>query len=308
MLIVVPLTPMSAKILATEYGRSPITPGRADWLSDVLRIDRSSTRFTPEEEAAVSSGVLLNVSPKVASQIERQGKRLGVVIHRLHLENLSRHMAACSMRFPTKGLAMVALRDFYDYYGLSDDDFSQESAYREYSRFRKKFLANSATNSRHRVRPESRIWQQRDNQVEHINQAGLDVLCRVLDDRLRQARIRRREVLARHAYIYIYAVRGGRDIAEISRRFKKHRANVYRAISHIQGKMKSDARFARILGPILSPAFVLPAPSQATDICSDKGSGQGTLLSGTYQAQSDGYAPQKTGLNAAPLSSSNPLY
>ena len=36
----------SRKIIIAEYGYAePVVPGRADWLSDQLRIDRSDTRF-----------------------------------------------------------------------------------------------------------------------------------------------------------------------------------------------------------------------------------------------------------------------
>lgn len=279
-----PLSSFSAKILATEYGGiQPIIPGRADWLSDVIRIDRTTTRFTTEEEAVVKSGLDIKVPNPLAAQIENQGLRLGVVIHRLHLENLCRHMAACAMRFPGKGYAMSSLRDFYNYYDISDDDFSLESAYREYSRFRKKFLANPATNKNRRVLPKSRVWRHRDNDVENINQVGLDALCRVLDQRLEAARIRRRDVLARHAYIYIYAVRGGRDIGEIKRRFKKHRSNVYRAIAHIRQRLKTDKRFARALMPLLDPSFVLPVPEIKADICVEKDCGLATPDRNTLQ-------------------------
>lgn len=274
MTILLPLSTFSAKILSTEYaGADPIAPGRADWLSDIIRIDRSRTQFTADDEAVVQSAVQINVPDWLAQHIERQGLRIGVVVHRLHLENLSRHMAACAMRYPGKGLAMAALRDFYAHYGLSDDDFSQESAYREYSRFSKKFLAKGATNNSRRVLPQSRIWQHPDPTVERINHAELDALCQELDERLARVRIRRVTVLSRHAHMYIYAVRGGRDIASICRRFKKHRAAVYRALAHIRERMKRDRKFARALKPLLDPAFVLPTPLERADICTDKGRG-----------------------------------
>jgi hypothetical protein len=274
MVIFLPLSSFSAKIILTEYGsKQPITPGRADWLSDVIRIDRSQTRFTLEEESVIGSGIQVKVPGLIAEQIKSQGLRLGIVIHRLHLENLSRHMVACAMRFPSKGLAMSALRDFYTHYGISDDDFSLESAYREYSRFRKKFFANPATNKTARVLSDSRIWQRRDNTVNHINHEGLDALCRILDTRLESSRIRRHKVLARQAYIFIYAVRGGRDIGEISRRFKVHRANVYRAIARIKSRLRQDRHFSRVLSPIIDPLFVLPAAPMDPDICTEMESG-----------------------------------
>jgi hypothetical protein len=261
MTVFLPLSKFSAKILATEYGgQSPITPGRADWLSDILRINRSDTRFTPEEEAIIQSGLMIQVPPPVAQLVEAQSLRIGIVIHRLHLENLSRHMAACAIRCPGKGHATAAMRDYYQMYGLDDDDFSPESAYREYSRFSKKFLSKPATNIAADVRPKSRVWQQADTSVQRINHEQLDRICAYLDERFAEARIRRVQILSQHAHMYIYAVRGGRDVAAIARRFKRHRANVYRALAHIRHRLKNDERVAKAMRPLLNPSFVLPPP------------------------------------------------
>ena len=158
--VYLPLSSLSRKILVAEYGAEPIAPGRADWMSDVLRVDRRDTQFQARALELIRSGVLLSVSPALADRVTQQAERLGVVLHRLHIEMLTRIMLAAS---ESGQPAKTAMQCFYDAYDLDEDDLSQESAYREYQRFRKTFFerkqANSAKKNRAVVTPDSRIWQ-----------------------------------------------------------------------------------------------------------------------------------------------------
>jgi len=268
MTVFVPLSSLSAKILSKEYGlHQPISPSRSDWLMDILHIDRTGTRFRQEEEQVLTTGMLVNVPKPLALRVEGQGLGLGIVIHRLHLETISRHMWSCSKCYiPSSresvgnGNAMAGLRYFYDHYGLDDSDFDQGSMYREHSRFSKKFLAKSAKKIAVDVRADSRIWRRPDNAVERINHDNLDRICALLDMRLASSRLRRLTVITKHAHMYIYAVRGGRDIAAIGRRFKLHNATVYRAIANVRVRIRKDERFRAAILPLLDPMFVLPPP------------------------------------------------
>lgn len=264
-----PISTFSRKILLTEYaGAVPITPGRADWLSDMLRIDRSDTRF-PEVVTALMSEVLpINVSAKLADRILQHGPRIGAVIHRHHMEQLTRHMLASSMGIAN---AKAAMQAFYDHYGIDDDDVSQESVYREFSRFKRTFFSKKsvipAKKSTDRVRRNSQLWHGMSGHENRLPNAELDAICNYLDEQLAAARIRRRERLCAHAHIYLYSVRGGRSAAVIAKRFKKHPATVYRAMGYIRARIRRDRRFAQAIMPILDPSFVLPAPPPPSHLC-----------------------------------------
>lgn len=259
MLILLPLTPLSAKIIHAEYGLAQVvSPGRADWLTDVIHINRVGARFTDTELAQVSDSLLLNVPPSVGNMIKDGGQRIGAIIHRLHLEQISRHMFACATGARN---ATAALQWYYDHYNLSDTELNTESMYREYSRFKKKLLTNSAKKSGHNVRHDSRHWQVQNKAPEQLNFDTLDRICNLLDQQLAAARIRRRKIIGLHAHIYIYSVKGNRDISTIARRFKRHPANIYRAMAHVRKRMRDDERFARAIKPILAADFVLPTPA-----------------------------------------------
>lgn len=259
MLIVLPLTSLSAKIIHAEYGHAQvINPGRADWLTDVLHIDRVGARFTESEMAQVQSGLLLNVPHALGQRIQLHGHQLGAIIHRLHIEQIARHMLSCAVIKPLS--ATAALQWYYDHYQLSDDDLNTESMYREYSRFKKKMLAKNAKKTQPNVRPDSRVWQTDKQAAVKLNFETLDRFCSVLDQALIAARIRRRKVIGLHAHMYIYAVKGNRDISTIARRFKRHPANVYRALAHVRKRMKADERFSQAIKAVISPDFVLPPP------------------------------------------------
>lgn len=266
--VYLPLSSLSRKILVAEYGHEPIVPGRADWLSDVLRVDRRDTQFQARALSAIQTGVLISVSPGLADQIARQCDRLGVVLHRLHIEMLTRIMLAASN---SGNAAKTAMQTFYETYNLDDDDLSQESAYREYQRFRRAFFekksANSAKKNRHFVLPDSRIWQGTRPEKKTLTNAQLDALCCILDERLQSARIRRLRRLTLQAHLYIYAVLGRRNYQALARKFQRHPANVYRAMNTVRRRIRQDERFAAAILPILNGSIVLPVSESGSNLC-----------------------------------------
>lgn len=269
--VLLPLSSFSRKILLAEYGGTePIEPGRADWLSDVLRVDRSDTRFPARAIDALNSSLMLVTTPAVADHISAQGKCLGVVLHRHHIEMLTRAMLAVAT---AGGAAKTAMQTFFDTYDLDDDDLSQESAYREYQRFRRNFFkkmqAKAAKKSRPDVLRDSRIWQGSGAETGACTNTELDALCAVASARIRAARIRRIQRISFQAHLYIYAVRGGRDVAAIARRFRRHKANVYRALATVRRRLRHDRRFAEAILPLLDAGAVLPGPAAAAHICAN---------------------------------------
>lgn len=267
--VYLPLSSFSRKILLAEYGNAePVTPGRADWLSDMLRIDRSDTRFAEDVTSRIASGIYLNVPPPLADRITQQGLRLGVVLHRNHIEQLTRYMLAGTMGITN---AKSAMRAFYDHYGIEDDDMDEQSVYREFSRFKRIFFrtkpAISATKSRGRVLPDSRIWQGVSATPNRISTAELAQICEHFDERLAASRIRRVERLSEQAHIYIWHVRSGRNVPVIAKHFQKHRASVYRAIAAMRRRIRRDRRFAEAILPVLDASFVLPKAAELGHLC-----------------------------------------
>lgn len=267
--VLLPVSSFSRKILLTEYaGDLPIAPGRADWLSDMLRVDRTDTRFPSNIVAQMCDELPLSVPAPLADRIARDGQRIGAVIHRHHVEQLTRFMLASSMGVANAKSAMQA---FYAHYGLDDDDVSQESVYREFSRFKRTFFrqkpATTAKKSADSVPRNSQLWRGISALDTRIDNATLDALCSHLDDCLAAARIRRRQRLSEWAHMYIYAHRGGRTPDAIAKRFGKHRATVYRAATYVRMRIRRDRRFAKAILPILDDAFVLPRAAAAGHLC-----------------------------------------
>lgn len=261
--VFLPLSRFSRKIILAEYGTAePVVPGRADWLSDQLRIDRRDTRFPDNALAALSATVLLEVPASLADRIAIDGQRTGAVLHRLHIEQLTRHMLSAVIM---GGEAKLAMRAFYDMYRIDDDDLDEQSVYREYGRFSRKFFqkisAKSVTKSGNAVRPDCRIWQGVSLPVPRITNAALDAICDLLDERLRECRIRRLTRLTRQAHIFIYCVRGQRTPTKAAERFKVSRRSVYRALRAVRHRMRDNKRFAQVILPLTDLAFVLPAPA-----------------------------------------------
>lgn len=267
--VFLPVSTFSRKILLSEYGGAePVVPGRADWLSDQLRIDRSDTGFSAAALSALSTGILIEAPARLADRIARDGQRIGIVIHRLHIEQLTKHMLSAALMGVE---AKRAMRTFYELYRLDDDDLDEQSVYREYGRFRSNFFrkisAKSGTKSPDDVRPESRIWQGISGESERVSNAVLAALCEILTDRLHLCRIRRLKRLTKQAHIYIWARRGRRRWDDIGKRFGCRRSSVYRALKSVRARIREDKRFARAILPLLDASFVLPAPPPAGNLC-----------------------------------------
>lgn len=267
--VFLPTSSFSRKILLVEYGGvEPVVPGRADWLSDQLRIDRSDTGFSTNLLATLTTGLLVEVPAHVADRISLQGTRTGAVLHRLHIEMLTRHMISSVMMGCE---AKKAMRNFYDTYGLDDDDLDEQSVYREYGRFSRNFFAKieakSGTKSHNAVRPESRIWQGVFAEKDRPSNTHINTLCEAFDTRLRACRIRRVKRLTKQAHIYIWSKRGNRRWDEIGKRFGIQRSSVYRALKSVRKRIREDKAFSRAILPLLDPAFVLPAPGTPVHLC-----------------------------------------
>lgn len=267
--VILPVSSFSRKIIISEYGAiEPVVPGRADWLSDQLRIDRTDTRFPEAALGMLQKEIALEVGPTLADRIARDGQRIGVVLHRLHMEQLTRHMLSAAIMGKE---AKKAMRAFYDLYSIDDDDLDEQSVYREYGRFSRRYFekisAKSVTKSQDRVRPDCRIWQGVSLPVPRISNIALDAICDLLDQRLAECRIRRLHRLSRQAYIFIYCVRGQRSPAKAAERFKTSPRSVYRALRAVRNRIRDNKRFAAAILPLTDLAFVLPVPPAADHLC-----------------------------------------
>lgn len=268
-LITVRVSPFSRKILLAENGGTmPVAPAKADWLSDVLRIDRRDTNFRLLYIEALTTEIQLEVPERLAAQLHAQGDRIGVVLHRLHLEQLSRHMISARLM---QAEVKKALRQFYDYYDISEDDFSEESAYREYQRFRRLFFRENAAKSATKTQPvvtrKSRIWQPEIPESQRPTLTHLRALISHFADLVAEQRYRRHYRLMRQAACYIYTVRGGLSNEKVCKHTGRHRASVFRALAAVRKRMKKDKEFARMLHLVCDESFVLPEAAPADHLC-----------------------------------------
>lgn len=263
------VSPFSRKILLTEFGGAePVRPAKADWLADVLHIDRRHTNFRQRYFDALTTTIHIDLVDAAAERLRYQGNRLGVVLHRLHIEQLSRHMVAAKL---IGSEAKEAMLIFYQHYGLDDDDFSMDSAYREYQRFQRTFFREKHTKSAKKSAPVvlrfSRILQGEHVASERPTIGYLNALSEYLEQELSRQPYRSRLRMLQQAVCYIYCVRGSMKPTEVARRTKRHLANVYKAIRATRRRMKKDVAFARLVREICSESFVLPAPAAAGHLC-----------------------------------------
>ena len=75
----------------------------------------------------LTARIFVTGSDELMRELRNHPNDAGILIHRLHLDQMMRHVWTCSLgKIP----ATAAIKSFFDIYDLCDDDYSIESAYR----------------------------------------------------------------------------------------------------------------------------------------------------------------------------------
>lgn len=133
-LVSLPLSSFSKKIILADYGHAPIQLGKGDDLLYLLCCRRPQGKDDPVS-VRLSDRLDFLVSEQVAKCVK--ARTTGWVLHQMHLHRLCTHVQSVIL---AGGTAEGAIESFYQVYGLGDDDFSFESAYKRWQRFQQKRL------------------------------------------------------------------------------------------------------------------------------------------------------------------------
>ena len=131
-LVSLPISSFSKKIILADYGQAPIQLGKGDDLLYLLCCRRPQGKDDPVS-VRLSDRLEFLVSEQVAKCVK--ARTTGWVLHQMHLHRLCTHVQSALL---SGGTAEGAIDIFYQAYGLGDDDFSYESAYKRWQRFQSK--------------------------------------------------------------------------------------------------------------------------------------------------------------------------
>lgn len=134
--IAIPVLPYVKKILLKLYGNEPLL------LVDKTLLAKSAvgiSMYIPEDTRVPGCTVRVQMSNRVLEYYAdfKHAFQLGMYFERVAQQMMLTHIAAQKRMHRD---SMSALRDFYEMYELTDDDYDIESAYRMWQENKRKYL------------------------------------------------------------------------------------------------------------------------------------------------------------------------
>lgn len=132
--VTIPVHPLSRAIIFSEFGSEPVVLDEHDILFEII-----NTRITPNDlrlKPQLSQFIELTVNNRLAAHLAQYGEIAGARLFKFHKHILCRFVNAQSLP-QTKITVMQALRNFLSIYGVTEDDYGLETAWKCHQRFNK---------------------------------------------------------------------------------------------------------------------------------------------------------------------------
>jgi len=246
---------MSRAILLSEYGAEPVVLETHDFHFEVL-----STRITPDalrSKPELSQTIELSVNDRLAAHLAIHGQVAGSRLFKFHKQLLCRY-ADAQVRIKGKGHARPSIQEFLNLYGIDEDAYGLETAYKLYQRFgweiRKK---NPDFLGRMRRKPGAVLSEKRAGQKAPAPDADVIAelavarfMCAV---RARMKRYHRR--LEKQARAYIYVETCGHTIRSAAELLEMPPSTVHHCCTAMRQRIGRNKTFSALL----ADALALPA-------------------------------------------------
>lgn len=137
MVVQIPVSPLTRKILLTHNGYSqPISFGPEEpgfFISFINRENRDNVKLI---QMNLTQSIGLKLSRDMARIVRKNGHQIGYALHRFHIEQM---MSFVLGRWMDGLEAKNSLYRFYHFYNLEEDDYSIDTAYRKWTRYKSVF-------------------------------------------------------------------------------------------------------------------------------------------------------------------------
>ena len=131
--VVLPVHPLSLKVLSAHHGASPIFLNNHDPLFDLFTGSRCRRSSGPIRDR-FTADLTFVVSEDIARHIQANSATISDRLFRYHKEMLCWYVTAM-VHAKGKGCARPAINQWMTLHGISEDDYSTESFYKVWQRF-----------------------------------------------------------------------------------------------------------------------------------------------------------------------------
>lgn len=130
--IILPVAPISRKILLHDHQQDPVTPSHTDVLYHQLCYSRSPHIQWSSYFKLLSSQINVVLPARFSMRDRKQLHQAGYLLYISHLERMLHWVEAQTL---VTANAWGAIEAFYEMHDIDEDDFSLESAYKRWQRY-----------------------------------------------------------------------------------------------------------------------------------------------------------------------------
>jgi len=242
MIIKIPVSTFSKKILLSEH-KEPIKLDARSIVYQQFNYPHGS-RISNLSKAKNTLNDTLSF--RISGSLPKKNPNIfliGLNLHKFHQEQFIRFIYAQVL---IGGQATDAIQHFYDLYGLNDEDYDTEAAYRRWQRFfRKKKIAANIKKNKHAIQlnhskgGKTIYIPLSDDEVE--NQLGSFVLENI--NRFMNSRGKFDFHLLKHFKLYFYHMLGMRSAGDIAADMDIHLKTVYYSLKQAKIICQTDPGF-----------------------------------------------------------------
>lgn len=262
----IPVHPLSFKVLLAHYGQQPFILENHDPLFDLL--SGSRVRSTSRRAASVLTvDASFLVCDELARHMSTHAHEIGVKLLRHHKHLLCQY-AVAHLRAQGKGVARTAIADWLAMYGITEDEYGLDSAYKLWQRFgwniaekngqfvgqmRRKSAGHLSNKTRRRA---NAVLAQKPLTLRYR-----DIECELALSRFLSAWAstfrRTPKVLPRHARVYVYV-----EVQHITCRQAAQKLNMpHSTAAHAVSRMRYMMQRNPTVQHLMRAAVGLPEPA-----------------------------------------------
>lgn len=144
--ITLPVAPLSRKILLTKFGQEPIHLGYRNLLYKQMCYNIPVTPWLERHQQVLTTTITIDIHRHLWERVRQKPHQVGYHLYELHKEMMFNWVAGkVTADYPQ----LYAIRDFLYQYNVEEDDFSEETAYRLWKRFKESRMTNTPSNVPH---------------------------------------------------------------------------------------------------------------------------------------------------------------
>ena len=267
----IPVHPMTAQVLISEYGPGPIVMNNHDPLFTFLTCSPLRTRMQRGSDL-LSKEVSFLVNDQLAMHLQSNDWQIGSALLKFHKQELCKFAAAAVM-LGYKGGAKAALYVWLKERGVGEDDYSLETAYKLWQRFGWKIVAGKSTTFCGQTRGKaaailtaktSRV-PKRIKCIQHNKMTLSEIEIELAAHRFTKLVLncfrRYPRKLVGHARIYYYVIHTPMSERCVAKKLGLPYTTLQRALTSIRIKSEKNITLQRLLSAALPDTAPIPAPS-----------------------------------------------